>query len=100
MGNAADYEAVLGLGNSSNVYMKYSGVRYSSREDYPYRDAKPVVRRMFDAFGPDRMLWGGLGYTPADLESNAKLLDSMFDFASESDRAQIRGLTAKKLFRF
>ncbi|MCB1018910.1 MAG: amidohydrolase family protein [Bryobacterales bacterium] len=100
MGNAADYEAVLALANHRNVYMKYSGVGYSSREAYPYDDAKPVVRRMYDAFGPERMLWGGLGYTMESLESNAKLLDRMFDFAPESARAQVRGLTAKKLFGF
>ena len=100
MGSAADYEAVLALANHSNVYMKYSGVKYSSRMDSPYSDAKPVVRRMYDAFGPERMLWGGLGYTLADLDANAAVLDSMFDFAPESARGQIRGLTAKKLFQF
>lgn len=100
MGNAADYEAVLKLANHSNCYMKYSGVGYSSHEDYPYQDAKPVIHRMYSVFGPDRMLWGGLGYTMSAFEANAKLLDTMFDFAPESTRAQIRGLTAKKLFGF
>ena len=100
MGNAADYEAVLRLARHPNVYMKYSGVGYSSRKDYPYEDAKPVIRRMYDAFGPERMLWGGLGYTMETFDSNATLLDRMFDFAPESARAQIRGLTAKELFGF
>jgi predicted TIM-barrel fold metal-dependent hydrolase len=100
MGNAADYEAILHLADYRNVYMKYSGVAYSSRVSSPYVDAKPVVRRMYDAFGPGRMLWGGLGYTVESFEANAALLDSMFDFAPESARAQIRGLTAKTLFHF
>lgn len=100
MGNAADYEAVLRLGGYPNVYMKYSGVGYSSRKGYPYPDAKPVVHRMYTVFGAERMLWGGLGYTMESFDANAKLLDTMFDFAPESARAQIRGLTAKKLFGF
>ena len=100
MGNAADYEAVLALAKHSNVYMKYSGVRYSSRVDSRYEDAKPVVRRMYDAFGAERMIWGGLGYTMDAFEANAELLDEMFDFAPESARAAIRGVTAKKLFGF
>jgi hypothetical protein len=31
---------------------------------------------------------------------NSAMFAEMFDFASESDRAKIRGLTAAKLFRF
>ena len=98
--NQRRHEGVLGLAKHSNVYMKYSGVRYSSRVDSPYQDAKPVVRRMYDAFGAERMVWGGLGYTMDAFEANAELLDEMFDFAPESARAAIRGLTAKKLFGF
>ena len=80
--------------------MKYSGVEYSSKEPFPHRDAKPLVRRAFDAFGPDRMIWGGMGNTADAVEKQTQLLDIMFDFASETDRAKIRGLTAMKLFRF
>ena len=46
------------------------------------------------------MIWGGLGHTAEEFEKQAQLFDAMFDFASEPDRAKIRGLTAKKLFRF
>jgi predicted TIM-barrel fold metal-dependent hydrolase len=80
--------------------MKYSAVSYSSREKYPYRDAKTLVRRVFDAFGPDRIIWGGLGMNMGDFEKQAALLDQMFDFASETDRAKIRGLNARQLYRF
>ncbi len=100
MGNAADYEAVLRLADHSNVYMKYSGVGYSSRMDYPYDDARFVIRRLYNVFGPERMIWGGLGYTLEAFEAGSKLLDAMFDFAPESARAQIRGLTAQRLFGF
>ena len=34
----------------------------------------------------------------ADFEKASALLDRMFDYASESDRAKIRGLNAMKLF--
>ena len=80
--------------------MKFSGWRYSSQQDHPYRDAKPVVRKAYDAFGPDRMIWGGLGKSIDDFAKALEVFELMFDFASEADRAKIRGLSAKNLYRF
>ena len=97
-GTPEQYETVLGMSKLPNAYMKYSGVRYSSKQQAPYRDAKPLVRRTFDAFGPNRMMWGGLGHNMEQFREAKTVFDEMFDFASEEDRAQIRGLTAAKLF--
>ena len=99
-GTPAEYQEVLKLARYPRVFMKYSGVRYSSKQEYPYDDARPLVRRVYDAFGPRRILWGGLGYTAADFEQNAALLDRMFDFAPETERAAIRGENAARLFGF
>lgn len=99
-GTPEQYNNVLAMGKLGNVYMKYSGVRYSSKEKPPHRDAKPLVRRTFDAFGPDRMIWGGIGHNMAEFREAQQTFDFMFDFASEQDRAKIRGLTAAKLFDF
>ena len=100
MGTDADFKEVLALAKFPNVYMKYSGLAYSSTVGYPFEDAKPTVRQAFDAFGPDRMIWGGIGMNMEAMEQNAAVLDNMFDFASEGDRAKIRGLTAMKLYKF
>ena len=99
-GTPAEYEQVLKLAQYPRVYMKYSAVNYSSKQPYPYPDAKPLVRSAFEAFGPDRMIWGGLGMNIVQFEKASALLDRMFDYASESDRAKIRGLNAMKLFGF
>lgn len=98
-GTPAEYENILKLAKLPRVYMKYSGVRYSSKQEYPHLDAKPVVRKAFDAFGPERMLWGGFGHSMKEFEQATALFEQMFDYASEADRAQIRGLNAVKLFR-
>ena len=90
-GTPAEYEQVLKLAQYPRVYMKYSTATL---------DAKPLVRKAFDAFGAERMIWGGLGMNIADFEKASALLDRMFDYASESDRAKIRGLNAMKLFGF
>jgi predicted TIM-barrel fold metal-dependent hydrolase len=97
-GTPEQYEVVLGMGKLPNVYMKFSGVNYSSKQKPPYADVKPLVRRTFDAFGPARMIWGGLGDNMEECKQAQLIFDTHFDFASEKDKAQIRGLTAAKLF--
>lgn len=99
-GTPAEYEQVLKLARLPRVYMKFSGVEYSSKAGYPYRDVQPLVRRTYDAFGPGRMIWGGLGMNTAAFEKNAVMFEEMFAFASETDRTKIRGQNSARLFQF
>ena len=99
-GTPEQYNRVLDMAKLPNVYMKFSGVRYSSKQDSPHRDVAPLVRRTFDAFGPNRIIWGGLGMNMEEFRKNSAMLDTLFDFASAADRAKIRGGNAVKLFRF
>lgn len=99
-GTPEEYDGVLALAKLPRVVMKFSGWRYSSKEDAPYKDIAPLVKRTFDAFGPDRMIWGGLGHDAKQFEEACSVFDTAFRFASENDKAKIRGFTAKKLFRF
>ena len=80
--------------------MKYSGLEYSSKTGYPFDDVKPIVRQAYDAFGPDRMVWGYFGMNMEEFEKNVAILNNIFDYASAQDRAKVRGLTAMKLYGF
>ena len=99
-GTPAEYEDVVKLAKLPNLYMKISSLALASKEEYPYRDVKPLVRRLYDAFGPDRLVWSGFGRTMPSFAKATALIEETFDFASEGDRAKIRGLTAMKLFGF
>jgi predicted TIM-barrel fold metal-dependent hydrolase len=101
-GTAAEYEQVLRLADLPRMYMKFSGtgIASASKQPFPHSDAKPLVRRVHSAFGADRMIWGELGASMAEFDKAVQLFDSMLDFASEDDRAKIRGLTSRKLFAF
>jgi predicted TIM-barrel fold metal-dependent hydrolase len=101
-GTAAEYEDVLKLATIPRVYMKFSGtgVASASKQPFPHEDAKPFVKRVYETFGADRMIWGELGANMAEFDRAVQLFDSMFDFAPEAERAKIRGLTSKKLFGF
>jgi predicted TIM-barrel fold metal-dependent hydrolase len=91
---------VLKLARLSRIFMKFSGVNYSSKAGYPYRDVQPLVHRTYDAFGPDRMIWGGLGMDLAAFDKATAMFEQMFNFLSEADRAKIRGQNAARLFKF
>jgi predicted TIM-barrel fold metal-dependent hydrolase len=101
-GTPEEYEKVLRLAALPRVYMKYSstGVESASKEPFPHRDAKPLVKRVYEAFGADKMVWGGMGGDMAAFQREVELFDVMFDFAPEPERKKIRGLTAQKLFAF
>jgi predicted TIM-barrel fold metal-dependent hydrolase len=97
-GTPADFEAVLKLAKLPQVYMKYSGANYSSKEKYPFADVRPMVRRIYDVFGPDRMIWGYFGHDRAGFDREIELFETMFDKVSEADKEKIRGGVALKLF--
>jgi len=101
-GTPEEYEQVLKLAALPRVYMKFSstGVASASKEPFPHRDAKPLVKRVYEAFGANKMIWGELGGNMAAFQQELQLFDLMFDFVPEPDRKIIRGLTAQKLFAF
>jgi predicted TIM-barrel fold metal-dependent hydrolase len=101
-GTPQEYKQVLRLAKLPRVYMKFSrtGVESASRQPFPHLDAKPLVRRVYEAYGPDKMIWGELGGNLAQFRQAVQLFDVMFDFAPEAGRRKIRGLTSQKLFSF
>jgi predicted TIM-barrel fold metal-dependent hydrolase len=101
-GTPAEYDDVLALAKLPRVYMKFTttGVRSFTKQPYPYLEAKPMVKRAYEAFGADRMIWGTLGNGMEGFDQASRMLDVMFDYAPETARAKIRGLNSKKLYGF
>lgn len=98
-GTDAEYAEVLRLGQMPQVYMKFSGLNYSSKQPPPHEDLSPAIRRIFDAFTPDRIIWGGLGMTAGDYQKQNAAFEKLFAFASPADRQKIRGGNATRLYR-
>jgi predicted TIM-barrel fold metal-dependent hydrolase len=61
-------------------------------------DLSRVPTRLYDNFGPERIIWGMLGNTPAEYRKQVTRFEELLAFASEADRARIRGGNAQKLF--
>ena len=54
----ADLPEMLALARLPNVAVKMSGAPSYSSQPYPYRNIHGHLRRIFEAFGPDRCFWG------------------------------------------
>ena len=98
-GSAAEYDEVLRLGQMPQIYMKFSGLNYSSKQPPPHADLATAIRRIFDAFSADRIIWGGLGMTVREHQAQKAAFETLFSFASAADRQKIRGDNATKLYR-
>ena len=103
-----EFQKLLALARYPAVYVKVSELSVlSPSQKYPWRDTFEWVRRMYDAFGPDRMMWGtGFpGATRAEagrpsLTQELDLINREIEFLTTEDRAKILGRNAAKLWNF
>jgi predicted TIM-barrel fold metal-dependent hydrolase len=72
-------------------------LKYSNWGEYK-GDLSRLTRRLYDTFGPERMIWGTLGNTPAEYRKQAAHFEELLAFAPEADRARVRGGNAQRLF--
>jgi predicted TIM-barrel fold metal-dependent hydrolase len=95
------FQHLLALAQFKQVYVKLSALAFMSREPYPHQDILALVRQVFDAFGPERLMWGSdtpISQNPATLPETLRLIDLALPEASPEDRAAIMGRTAARLF--
>ena len=58
-GTIAEFANVLALAELPNVIMKLSGIAHIALDAPAYTSAARLTRLIADAFGPDRLAWGG-----------------------------------------
>lgn len=103
-----EFAKLLALARYTNMSAKVSELNIlSPSKKYPYTDTFPWVRRMYDTFGPDRLLWG-TGFPGAtraqagrpSLEEELALIRNEIPFFTAVDREKILGRNAARLWRF
>jgi L-fuconolactonase len=97
------FDEVLAQARYPGVMVKFSSLPLVSKEDFPYRDLYPHLRRAFDAYGPDRIMWGSdysvlkmnnLGYR--ECLNHVRGLD----FLTDADRDKILGGTLMRVLNW
>lgn len=98
---AEEHQVIVRWSRFPNTVMKIAALPSSS--EYPYRQIAPIVKQLTDAYGADRMIYGG-GFgptaTPASYRAAREKVRSYLSHLTPAEQAKILGLNAGKLFGF
>ncbi|MBS7701539.1 MULTISPECIES: amidohydrolase family protein [unclassified Chelatococcus] len=96
-----DLDETLALARYPNVAIKVSSLPSFSSKPYPFPSLHEPLKRIYDGFGPERMLWGSdatrllWGY-----DDNLRLFTEALDFLTPTDKEWILGKAAAKACRW
>lgn len=99
----SDVDALCALARHENVIVKVSAF-YALGSDRPgHADLVPLIRRVYDAFGPDRLMWAS--DAPPSLitetyEDQISLVRDRVDFLTDADRDKLMRDTAARVIFF
>jgi L-fuconolactonase len=98
-----ELKTLLALAKYPRVFVKISHLWSLSKEKYPYKDTHDQVKRLRDAFGANRLMWGtdwpGVEEYCGYVKALALYRDEL-TFLTAEDRRWILGATALKLWPF
>jgi predicted TIM-barrel fold metal-dependent hydrolase len=100
-GTPEEHAVVVRWSRFPNTIMKLSSLPATST--YPHRDVLPVVKQLTEAYGPDRMIYGGGFDVKATPQSYRAAFDRARSFLAHmpaADQAKILGGNAVRVFGF
>ncbi|MFQ5731026.1 MAG: amidohydrolase family protein [Planctomycetaceae bacterium] len=92
------------LAKHKHTFLKISAYYALGKKAPPYLDLVPMIRRVYDAFGPKRLMWAS--DSPYQLvgkhtyKASIELVRSKLDFVTKADREWLLRGTADKVFFF
>jgi predicted TIM-barrel fold metal-dependent hydrolase len=99
---AAEVDSLCKLAKHRRTYVKVSAFYALGKKQTPYLDLAPLVRKLLDAFGPERLMWATdcpyqvqEGHT---YEDSISLVRDRLDFLSGADKEWLLRKTAEKVF--
>jgi predicted TIM-barrel fold metal-dependent hydrolase len=100
---AETIDQAVALAKHQNVSVKLSASPLFSKEAYPFRDVTPHIRRLFDAYGPQRCHWGTdvtNSYVKASYRQRITHFTEELTFLSEDDKDWIMGRSIVERLRW
>jgi predicted TIM-barrel fold metal-dependent hydrolase len=98
----ADIRLLCGLAKHRHVHVKVSAFYALGRKAAPYTDLVPLIRRVFEDFGPRRLMWASdcpfQVQPPYDYESSIALVRDKLPFLSAEDREWMLARTAQSVY--
>lgn len=95
-------DALVRLARFPDVFVKTSAFYALGKKLPPYLDLIPMIRRLADTFGPERLMWGSdCPFQVQDGHSYAgsiALIRDRIDFLSDTEKQSLLRNTAEKIF--
>lgn len=100
----ADLKRLCNLAKHKQTHVKISAYYALGKKKPPYLDLVPMIRRVFEAFGPKRLMWasdspyqlvGGNSYA-----ASIALVRDKLDFVNKADRDWLLRKTAESVYFF
>ena len=93
----------VALAKYSNVSVKFSGAVGNSLDSYPFRDMTVHMKRLFDAFGPQRCHFGTditNSFVKASYRQRVTHITEELSFLSESDKDWVMGRAIRERLKW
>ena len=88
----ANLPQLLALARHPNIAVKATAVPSYSSAPYPFRNIHGHLRRIYDAFGPERLFWGSdITRMPCSWRQCVTLFTEELAFLTPQDKEQIMG---------
>jgi predicted TIM-barrel fold metal-dependent hydrolase len=101
--NREELKKLLDLARFPHVYVKISHMWSLSKQTYPYLDTHDMVHRIYDKFGPRRLMWGTDWPLSQAHCSYARILSLVRDelkFLNSEDKEWVLGKTLERVWPF
>jgi predicted TIM-barrel fold metal-dependent hydrolase len=98
----SDLRALCNLSRHSRVHVKVSAFYALGKKRAPHDDLAPVVHALYDAYGPQRLMWGSDSpfqvQPPHTYRQSLDFVRNKLSFLRPEDKEWILGKSAEKVF--
>lgn len=99
--HAADVKALCDMAQHKQVTVKVSAFYALGKKKPPYLDLAPLIKQVYDAFGPERLMWAtDCPYQVVDhtYKQSIDLIRHGLDFLTDADKEWLLKKTAERVF--
>jgi len=99
-----ELEKLIALKRHPKLFVKVSHTWSLSKQPFPFRDTHEQVKRLYDAFGPQRLMWATdwpiVLNSHATYEQALKLVRDELKFLNDEDKAWMLSKTVERVWPF
>lgn len=99
----AELEKLIALERYPKVFVKISHTWSLSKQDYPWLDSQALVRRLYDSFGPKRLMWATdwpIAKEKATYVQRLNVIRSGMRFLNDEDKRWLLSETPRAVWPF